>query len=54
MLDQPYGLLDKMTYALNVFNVVRAFKQSDNWAEFAKANPEMAEIYTDVSRMRDA
>jgi hypothetical protein len=43
-----------MTYAMNVYNAVKAAKQSDNWAEWAKDNPEAAEIFTHVSRIRDA
>ena len=54
ILDQPFGLLDKMTYAMNVYMAVKSAKKSDNWAVWAKENPELGELFTEVSRMRDA
>jgi hypothetical protein len=42
-----------MTLALNVFDACRAVKHSDNWAEWAKNNPESAEIYATAMRIRD-
>jgi hypothetical protein len=43
-----------MTLAMNVYNAVKLHNKSDDWSELAKQNPDMSEVFTWVSRLRDA
>lgn len=54
MFDQPAGLLSKLTLAMNVYLAVNGAKKADDWSAWAKENPQLAEIWTWVSKVRDA
>jgi hypothetical protein len=43
-----------MTLVLNVYNAVKLHNKSGDWSELAKTNPEVSEVFTWVSRLRDA
>lgn len=54
LLDQPAGLVDKMTTCLNVYNAMKAWKQVDQSkiAEFTRNNPDTWEVVQRVLEMR--
>lgn len=54
LLDQPFGLLNRMTLALNVFDACRAAKAAPDWSKWAESNPDAAETYAWVMSLRDA
>lgn len=52
MLDQPAGLLAKMTTALNVYRAFRSYRNAASQAEFIRQAPELWKIYGEVISMR--
>lgn len=55
LLDQEYGLLDRMTLALNVYQAFTSIRQAGNkLTEWAQANPELNDIYRWTMELRDA
>lgn len=53
-MDQPAGLLEKMSTCINVYNAMLARKKypGGHEAEFARANPEAWETYLMVRELR--
>jgi len=52
--DQQAGELYRMATAENVYEAVRAWRRSTNWAQWAKENPDEWEIVCMVRRLRAA
>jgi hypothetical protein len=52
LLDQPAGLIGRMNLSRNVYDAFKAMKNSDNWAETAKDNPQMPDIIKQVEKLR--
>jgi len=50
--DQRAGELYRMATAENVYNAVRSWRRSANWAQWAKDNPEEWETVCMVRRLR--
>lgn len=48
LLDQPARLMLEMTVSVNVYRAFKAWKREDNWAKFARTNPEQFEIVSEV------
>jgi len=52
-LDQPAGMMRKLTAAVNVYNAFTGFKNAENGAEWAKNNPQYPELIKQVERIRE-
>jgi len=54
LLDQPAGLVERMTIAVNVYNAMKAWQQSAarNAKDFVKNNPDTWRIVKMVLDMR--
>jgi hypothetical protein len=52
--DQLAGEMTRLSAALNVYNAVRSWRVSDDWAGWAKRNPESWRMVSMVLRLRDA
>lgn len=54
LLDQPYGLLAKMSTALNVYQAYKAEQDRGNTTltEWSRRNPAAWRIFAKVERMR--
>ena len=54
ILDQPAGLVERMTTALNVYNAMKSWKQVDQSkvSEFTRNNPDTWDIVQWVLEMR--
>jgi hypothetical protein len=52
LLDQPAGLMERMTAALNVVNTLRARNASENWAQWMNDNPDAARLINEVEKLR--
>lgn len=54
LLDQPAGLVERMTIAVNVYNAIREWRQSavNNAKDFVKNNPDAWRIVKMVLDMR--
>ncbi len=51
--DQPAGLMDKITIALNTYNAMKSFLQNkNNFAEWAERNPSFMDIWLEVKGLR--
>jgi hypothetical protein len=52
--EQEFGIMDRITYASNIYDVFRAANaaRNDNWAKWQRDNPEAFELFETVSRMR--
>jgi hypothetical protein len=53
MLDQPFGLRQRMRVCENVYNAVHLWKDAD-WHTFAKKHPDEWSIVERVLTLRDA
>ena len=53
LLDQPAGLIRRMSIAENVYNVLRGMAESDNWAEYFQKNPQAEKLYKQVREMKN-
>jgi hypothetical protein len=53
LLDQPAGLIEKMSIAVNVFNAHRAMRESGDWATWMTENPQGAEMINWVKELRN-
>ena len=53
LLDQPAGLIEKMSIAMNYYNVHKAMKESGDWAEWMVENPQGAELIRLAKELRD-
>lgn len=54
LLDQPAGLVERMTAALNAYDTIRSMKAAANIAVWQRSHPEMARIYARISELRKA
>lgn len=54
IVDQPVGLLEHMTIAMNIYAVFKTAQKKDTWAKWATENPDAVELYEWVLRIRDA
>ncbi len=54
LMDQPAGLVERMTIVLNTYNAMKAWKQREPGKEgdFAKAYPDTWAIVQEVMRLR--
>ncbi len=54
LMDQPAGMIEKMTRLLNIYRAHLAWKMTLNneKGSFAKRHPDYWEIYNEVRRMR--
>lgn len=52
LLDQPAGLLGKMTALSNIYRAHKESKSSPNIVEWGKANPELMKIIEKVGKLR--
>jgi hypothetical protein len=52
LLDQPAGLMERMTVLSNVNKTFRAMHASDDWTTWRKDNPDGAELIDEVNRLR--
>ena len=50
--DQPIRLMADMTLCENVYDAIKAWRRSKNWALFQKDNPQTWEIVSEVLRRR--
>lgn len=50
--DQPAGRFPKMQAAGSVFEIMRGWKQSDDWSGWLRAVPERREIFNIVFKLR--
>lgn len=48
LLDQPARLMLEMTVSVNVYQAIKSWRRANNWAEFAKRNPETWEIVIEM------
>lgn len=55
ILDQPAGLLSKMTHLYNVWFAHKAYRQHDlrKHKEWVEANPELYAIILQVNKLRE-
>jgi len=53
LLDQPAGLVEKMSIAMNVFNAHKAMLESGDWATWLTENKQGAEIINWVKELRN-
>lgn len=51
ILDQPAGLLDRMAYAQNVYNTIKAYERvtADQLGNWVQNNPEAWELIARIS-----
>jgi len=52
VLDQPAGLLERMSLFLNVYNVHKSYYNATNSVEWTKRNPEAWRLVAKVQRMQ--
>ena len=50
--QQPVGMFEKMTTALHVYESVKRWRASKNWAKWARENPDAYEIVKFVMKLR--
>jgi len=43
-----YGEIQRMTIAQNIYNACMSHKRSDNWVEWAQANPQANELLQEI------
>jgi hypothetical protein len=53
LLDQPAGLIQRMTVAENIYNAFRAMVTAKNAAKFADDNPGVMDLIENVTRLRE-
>jgi len=53
LLDQRAGELRRMTAALNVYEAVRSWRRSTDWAKWAQDNPEDWRTVQYVLKLRE-
>jgi hypothetical protein len=53
LLDQPAGLLRRLSIVENVYNCFRALKESNDLADFGNKHPEQVALIESVIRMRE-
>ncbi len=56
ILDQPAGLLDRMTHACNAWQAYRSYSQRDPYKteEWIKANPSLHALKLRIDKLREA
>jgi hypothetical protein len=52
ILDQPYGLLERMTLAYNVYTSIKGQQAASDLVKWAEANPEAADTYAMVRELQ--
>lgn len=52
-VDQPFALLHRMRAAHNVYTAIRAWKDSQNWNELQRQEPELWSIIETVIQLRE-
>ena len=50
--DQPIRLMADMTLCENVYDAIKVWRRSKNWARFQQDNPQTWEIVSEVLRRR--
>jgi hypothetical protein len=48
LLDQPAGLMRRMTIAENIYNTFRGLEESDDWTKYVQEHP----LIEDIRRLR--
>ena len=46
-----FGEIRRLIHAENIVNAFRSSKQSTNWAEWSKTNPQLAELLAEASQL---
>ncbi len=52
MRDQVAGELERMAASANVFDTVRSFRASKNWAQWSRANKDAMKIMDVIMKLR--
>ena len=55
LLDQPAGLLEKMTAAYNAWMAFKSFRERDSskTSQWIEANPDLNDIRIRINRIKD-
>lgn len=52
LLDQPAGLLDRMTAAANVYSIMKSRTQSKDWVKWAENNQDSMKVFEYIDWLR--